>query len=319
VIVLRYLLDYTPGEIAELLELPRGTVNSRLRRGLDNLKDRLRDLPGSTRAGGRRAGVGGRPGGLRDAGAGRLAAQARPAARRRGPRCSRDRRGAESARPLRRPVVPKGRRRRRARAGALLSPGSGAAARDQPPGRLAVRADGSKRLLGRYRDAIFSPHGLYIAAVRANELVALDTRETCAGRSPARARAPTWTGTRTDTRIAYVSGGRLRVVAGDGTGDHAVAPAASVGPAWRPVAAGCSPTRAGPGDRPRRRLGCRPASTPAADSDEAGLVRRRPALARLHPPAAGLRRPGRVVLATIPRTRPPTATRPSPRPRTGWS
>ncbi len=41
VIVLRYLLDYTPGEIAELLELPRGTVNSRLRRGLDALQDRL--------------------------------------------------------------------------------------------------------------------------------------------------------------------------------------------------------------------------------------------------------------------------------------
>jgi RNA polymerase sigma-70 factor (ECF subfamily) len=37
VIVLRHLLDYTPGEIAELLELPRGTVNSRLRRGLDEL------------------------------------------------------------------------------------------------------------------------------------------------------------------------------------------------------------------------------------------------------------------------------------------
>jgi len=41
VIVLRYLLEYTPGEIAELLDLPRGTVNSRLRRGLDRLKDRL--------------------------------------------------------------------------------------------------------------------------------------------------------------------------------------------------------------------------------------------------------------------------------------
>jgi RNA polymerase sigma-70 factor, ECF subfamily len=41
VIALRYLLDYTPGEIAELLELPRGTVNSRLRRGLDALKERL--------------------------------------------------------------------------------------------------------------------------------------------------------------------------------------------------------------------------------------------------------------------------------------
>jgi RNA polymerase sigma-70 factor (ECF subfamily) len=37
VIVLRHLLEYTPGEIAELLGLPRGTVNSRLRRGLDEL------------------------------------------------------------------------------------------------------------------------------------------------------------------------------------------------------------------------------------------------------------------------------------------
>jgi RNA polymerase sigma-70 factor (ECF subfamily) len=42
VIVLRYLLEYTPGEIAELLELPRGTVNSRLRRGLDRLEEVLR-------------------------------------------------------------------------------------------------------------------------------------------------------------------------------------------------------------------------------------------------------------------------------------
>jgi RNA polymerase sigma-70 factor (ECF subfamily) len=41
VIVLRYLLEYTPGEIAKLLDLPRGTVNSRLRRGLDHLKAAL--------------------------------------------------------------------------------------------------------------------------------------------------------------------------------------------------------------------------------------------------------------------------------------
>ena len=41
VIVLRYLLEYTPGEIAELLELPRGTVNSRLRRGLDALSQEI--------------------------------------------------------------------------------------------------------------------------------------------------------------------------------------------------------------------------------------------------------------------------------------
>jgi len=38
VVVLRYVLEYTPGEIARALDLPRGTVNSRLRRGLDALK-----------------------------------------------------------------------------------------------------------------------------------------------------------------------------------------------------------------------------------------------------------------------------------------
>ena len=37
VVVLRYLLEHTPGEIAEMLDLPRGTVNSRLRRALDEL------------------------------------------------------------------------------------------------------------------------------------------------------------------------------------------------------------------------------------------------------------------------------------------
>ena len=41
VIVLRYLLGYTPGEIARMLELPRGTVNSRLRRGLDQLREEM--------------------------------------------------------------------------------------------------------------------------------------------------------------------------------------------------------------------------------------------------------------------------------------
>jgi RNA polymerase sigma-70 factor (ECF subfamily) len=45
VIVLRYLLEYTPGEIAELLEIPRGTVNSRLRRGLDALQSQIEAAP----------------------------------------------------------------------------------------------------------------------------------------------------------------------------------------------------------------------------------------------------------------------------------
>jgi RNA polymerase sigma-70 factor (ECF subfamily) len=51
VIVLRHLLGYTPGEIARLLELPRGTVNSRLRRGLDALAGPLQEVAPSNAEG----------------------------------------------------------------------------------------------------------------------------------------------------------------------------------------------------------------------------------------------------------------------------
>lgn len=43
VVVLRYVLEYSPGEIARILELPRGTVNSRLRRALDHLRPLIDD------------------------------------------------------------------------------------------------------------------------------------------------------------------------------------------------------------------------------------------------------------------------------------
>jgi len=100
-----------------------------------------------------------------------------------------------------------------------------------------VHQDGSKRLLGRYRDASWSPHGLYLTVTRSDELIAVDPKGNVRW-SLARpdVRFPRWTGTRTNTRIAYLSGRRLRVLAGDGTGDRpacadVVAPAA---PAWRP-------------------------------------------------------------------------------------
>ncbi len=40
VIMLRFGLGYAPGEIAELLDLPLGTVHSRLARGLADLRTR---------------------------------------------------------------------------------------------------------------------------------------------------------------------------------------------------------------------------------------------------------------------------------------
>ncbi len=43
-VVMRHLLEFTPGEIAKTLGLPRGTVNSRLRRALDRLALELEDV-----------------------------------------------------------------------------------------------------------------------------------------------------------------------------------------------------------------------------------------------------------------------------------
>jgi outer membrane protein assembly factor BamB len=100
-----------------------------------------------------------------------------------------------------------------------------------------VEADGSKRLLGNYRDATWSPFGRFVAAVRDAELVALepDGSVRWALPRPGGVTLPRWGGTRADTRIAYVSGSTLRVVGGDGKGDRLLAGAvAPVAPAWRP-------------------------------------------------------------------------------------
>lgn len=112
------------------------------------------------------------------------------------------------------------------------------------PGRLlvasdagvwVVEADGSKRLLAGYREASWSPFGRFLVALRRNELAALEpdgnVRWTLARPGVAEA---AWGGTETDTRIAYVDRTGLRIVAGDGTGDHLLA-SAEKGPfAWRP-------------------------------------------------------------------------------------
>jgi hypothetical protein len=113
------------------------------------------------------------------------------------------------------------------------------------PGRLLVTADsgvwvvdedGSKRRLGGYREASWSPFGRFVVASRPNELVALtpsgEVRWTLARPD---VRFPRWGGTRTDTRIAYLSRGALRVVGGDGRGDRLLDRlAAERAPAWQP-------------------------------------------------------------------------------------
>jgi hypothetical protein len=100
-----------------------------------------------------------------------------------------------------------------------------------------VRSNGFMRKLGPYSDAEWSPHGLYVVATEANALVALDpsggVRWKLARRDPS---WPRWEGTTTDTRVAYFAAGGLRVVAGDGTGDHLLDRyAGDVPPAWDPA------------------------------------------------------------------------------------
>ena len=99
-----------------------------------------------------------------------------------------------------------------------------------------VQADGSKRLLGRYREASWSPFGRFVVAARENELAALeadgDVRWSL-GRPDVR--FPRWAGTLTDTRIAYLSDSSLRVVAGDGSGDRLLRRnVAAKAPVWLP-------------------------------------------------------------------------------------
>jgi putative pyrroloquinoline-quinone binding quinoprotein len=100
-----------------------------------------------------------------------------------------------------------------------------------------IQPNGLKRRIGSYEDAQWSPHGLFIIATTKNALAAIDadgnTRWSLARRSPS---SPRWEGTRTDTRIAYVTPGGLRVVAGDGTGDRLFDPRAqATPPAWDPA------------------------------------------------------------------------------------
>ncbi len=114
-------------------------------------------------------------------------------------------------------------------------PAAGELLVESEEGPWIVREDGSKRLLGEFDEATWSPTGLYVAVTRGNELYALepdgDPRWSIV--APDAVHDPRWGGVDGDTRIAYRSGGDLWVVAGDGTGERRLARnVAPTAPLW---------------------------------------------------------------------------------------
>jgi hypothetical protein len=109
---------------------------------------------------------------------------------------------------------------------------------NSPHGPWIVQANGSRRLLGGYRDAAWSPHGKYVVVVRRNEVVAVTPKGGVHWTLPRpHVRLARWGGNHVDTRVAYLTGSRLHMVAGDGTGDVDLCgepAAAPVAPEWRP-------------------------------------------------------------------------------------
>jgi hypothetical protein len=110
-----------------------------------------------------------------------------------------------------------------------------------------VHADGSRLLLGPYRDAAWSPHARFIVATAGRHLVVLDPRSGATRWSITAAtdvHGARWSlepAVPPCCRVAYLtvdhgSGrGTLHVIAGDGSGNRVLGPAdARVAPAWRP-------------------------------------------------------------------------------------
>lgn len=129
-------------------------------------------------------------------------------------------------------------------------PGGGRLLVQSSFGPWVVQPDGSRRLLGDYEEATWSPHGLFVAAVKGRTLSALEPDGTPRWSITAGARigVPRWS--LSGERIAYRAGFDLHVIAGDGTEDRLLAgstaartrPDARISPAY--VAPDWSPTGA---------------------------------------------------------------------------
>ena len=99
-----------------------------------------------------------------------------------------------------------------------------------------VSSDGSRRRLGSYAGASWSPRGRFVVAWRRGTLAALqpDGGVRWSLTRPERIAAARW-GPVDGFRVAYVAGRELRIVNGDGTRDRRLAATLpGVAPAWQP-------------------------------------------------------------------------------------
>jgi hypothetical protein len=104
-----------------------------------------------------------------------------------------------------------------------------------PSGVWIVSPRGGRRRLGPGDGASFSPHSLYVAVWRGHELAALDLRgrRQWALSTGSPVSSVRWSSD--GYRIAYTAGQSLVVLAGDGSGAHALSGrAAPLAPAWQP-------------------------------------------------------------------------------------
>jgi WD40-like Beta Propeller Repeat len=114
-------------------------------------------------------------------------------------------------------------------------PGNGSLLVQSGEGPWIVRPDGSKRLLGAYAEAGWSPHGLFVVATSGQEMTAIEpsgtVRWTVSRQGPVR--LARWNGP-DGYRIAYLDGRTLRVIDGNGVDDRPIARGVPhVAPAWK--------------------------------------------------------------------------------------
>jgi hypothetical protein len=122
----------------------------------------------------------------------------------------------------------------RARPALFSLPAKGRVLVSAPSGVWVVSAGGSRRKLGSYSEATWSPRGLYVGASKRHQLSALTPKGVVRWTlSRPRVHHPRWSSS--GFRVAYLSGSNLRIVAGDGTGDRRLDSAQNVAPAWRPT------------------------------------------------------------------------------------